>query len=122
MTNQWREQREAIVKQHVDAENAHDLEGVIKTFHATARYDVPAMGPAGQADDSEAVHALMSSVFAGFPDWHVETGPLYHGDTTVFTEFRMTGTHQGVFAGIPPTGRRMDVRIGALFEFEEDRL
>ena len=34
----------------------------------------------------------------------------------------MTGTHQGEFAGIPPTGRPIDVRLACIFEFEDDRL
>ncbi len=83
---------------------------------------MPAMGPAGQADGAQAVHDLMAGLFVAFPDWDAELGPLRHADDAVFLEVRTTGTQQGEFAGIPPTGRRMDVRVAAIFEFEEDRL
>ena len=116
-----RARREASVKQHAEAENRHDVEATVGTFHRP-RYDVPAMGPAGQANGADAVRDLFSGMWRGFPDWHVELGPLLHADNAVFVEVQMTGTHQGDFAGIPPTGRRMDVRVACLFEFEEDRL
>lgn len=116
-----RARREAVITQHVDAENAHDPAGVVATFH-TPRYDVPAMGPPGQAHGAQAVQDLIGSLFVGFPDWHAEPGPLRHVEDAVFVEVRMTGTHQGEFAGIPPTGRPIDVRVGCLFEFADDRL
>lgn len=80
------------------------------------------MGPAGQAHDASAVRELFSGLSRGFPDWHIEPGPLLHADTAVFVEVQMTGTHHGEFAGIPPSGRRMDVRVACLFEFDEDQL
>src|SRR5579885_3595011 len=117
-----RNRREAVVRAHMDAENGHDPAGTVQTFHAP-RYDVPAMGELGQATGATAVHDLIASLFAGFPDWHAElTTPLLHADDAVFAEVRMTGTHRGEFAGIPPTGKRMDVRVATLFEFDEDRL
>jgi len=34
----------------------------------------------------------------------------------------MTGTRQGPWAGWDATGRKMDVKVACVFEFEEDRL
>ncbi len=117
-----RTRREAIVRAHMDAENRHDPAGTVQTFHAP-RYDVPAMGELGQAKGGQAVHDLIGSLFAGFPDWHAElTTPLLHAESAIFAEVRMTGTQRGEFAGIPPTGKPIDVRVATLFEFDEDRL
>jgi steroid delta-isomerase-like uncharacterized protein len=116
-----RARREAVIRDHVAAENRHDPAGVAASF-ARPCYDVPAMGPAGQAVGAEAVQALLGGIWAAFPDWQAEPGPLHHADDAVFVEVRMAGTQQGPFAGLPPSGRRMDVRVGCLFEFEEDRL
>src|SRR5581483_1680989 len=117
-----RTRREAVVRASMKAENRHDPAGTVETFHEP-RYDVPAMGELGQARGGQAVHDLIASLFAGFPDWHAELNtPLMHTDSGIFAEVRMTGTHQGDFAGIPPTGKSMDVRVATLFEFEDDRL
>ena len=47
-TTTLRQAREATVREHVDAENRHDPDATVATFSASrARYDIPAMGPAG---------------------------------------------------------------------------
>jgi steroid delta-isomerase-like uncharacterized protein len=114
-----RARREAIIREHVAAENRHDTDGVVATFQRP-RYDVV---PLGQPHDGpDAVRELLAGLFQAFPDFHVEAGPMFHADDAVFTEALMTGTHQAEWAGIPATGRRMDVRVGCLFEFEADGL
>ena len=112
-----RERREAIVLEHVEAENRHDVEATIATFHRP-RYEVN-----GEPSDGEAaVRELLQGMMDGFPDFHAETTKMHHADEAVIGEARITGTHNGTFAGIPSTGRRIDVPMAAIFEFEEDRL
>jgi steroid delta-isomerase-like uncharacterized protein len=112
-----RERRQAIVLEHVEAENRHDVEATIATFHRP-RYEVNGVETDGEA----AVRELLQGLIDGFPDFHAEVGKLHHADEAVFGEARVTGTHSGEFNGIPPTGKPVDVRIGTLFEFDADRL
>jgi len=112
-----RQRREEIVTQHADAENRHDVEATIATFHHP-RYEVN-----GQLSDGEsAVRELLLGLMRGFPDIHVEIGKLRHADDAVVVEALMTGTHDGEWAGVPPTGRRVEVPIAAIFEFDGDKL
>jgi steroid delta-isomerase-like uncharacterized protein len=112
-----RERREAIVAEHLAAENRHDVEAAIATFHR-ARYEVN-----GETSDGEsAVRDLLHELMTGFPDFHATSGKLHHADDAVIGEGRATGTHEGTFAGIPATGRRVEYPLVAIFEFEEDRL
>ena len=118
-----RQRREATVREHINAENDHDPDRTVATFSSyRASYDVPAFGEAGQPADANAVRAMWVGLITAFPDIHIEPGPLYHGDNHIFVEIRMTGTHQGDFAGIPATGRSFDARMALLYEFEEDQL
>jgi steroid delta-isomerase-like uncharacterized protein len=112
-----RQRREAIVNQHADAENRHDVEATIATFHRL-RYEVN-----GQpSDGAEAVRELLQGLMDGFPDFHIDMGKMRHADDAVFGEGLITGTHDGEFAGIPPTGRRVEFPVVAIFEFDGDRL
>jgi steroid delta-isomerase-like uncharacterized protein len=112
-----RQRREAIVNQHAEAENRHDIEATIATFHHP-RYEMN-----GDPSDGEAaVRELLQGMMNGLPDLHAEIGKMRHADDAVIIEGLITGTHDGEWAGIPPTGRRIEVPAAAIFEFDEDRL
>ena len=111
------QRREAVVREHVAAENRQDVEATIETFDRP-RYEVN-----GESHDGEsAVRDLLQGMMGGFPDFHAEVEKVYHAENVVIGEARITGTHSGPFAGIPPTGRRVNYTMAAFFEFEEDRL
>ena len=52
-----RARRSEIVKQHIDAENRHDPDGVVASFDRPC-YDIPSLGDAGQVNGPEAVREL----------------------------------------------------------------
>lgn len=118
-TMMLRQRREAIVQEHMDAENRHDVDATLATFHRPC-YDVVPVNE--MHDGSDSVRDLWDGIFSALPDWHCEPGPMFHADDAVFVEVRMTGTQMGEWQGIPATGRPIDVRVGCLFEFEDDRL
>jgi steroid delta-isomerase-like uncharacterized protein len=114
-----RDRREALVRAHVDAENRHDVEGVIATFHHPC-YDVVPLGELN--DGAPAVHDFLAGVIGGFSDFAVQIPTYHHAERAVIVEGNFTGTHDGPWGGLPPSGRRIDVRFSAVFDFEEDRL
>jgi len=73
-------------------------------------------------DGESAVRELLHDLMTGFPDFHATSAKLHHADDAVIGEGRVTGTHEGPFAGVPPTGRRVAYPLVAIFEFEGDRL
>jgi steroid delta-isomerase-like uncharacterized protein len=112
-----REAREAIVLEHIAAENRHDIDGVLATFHHP-HYEVN-----GETyDGTPAVRTLLGSLLAAFPDLHIEPLATRHADSAVIGEGRMTGTHRGAFVGVAPTGRQIDLPVIGVFDFEVDRL
>jgi len=120
---QVRAARERVVRAHVDAENRHDPDSTVATFsRAKASYDIPAFGEGGQVPDHDAVRELFVGMFSVFPDFHVVSGPLLHGDDHVMVEVRLSGTQHADWAGIPSTGRSFDTRVAVLFEFEGEEL
>jgi ketosteroid isomerase-like protein len=89
-TTTQRGRREAVVRDHVAAENAGDVGATLTTFHRP-RYNVLPMGVV--SDGEEAVRQLVGGLINAFPDFHFEIGKLHHADDAVIVEGVMTGTH-----------------------------
>ena len=109
--------REATVLAHLGAENRHDIPATMATFKpGAARTELP-----GEvADGHDAVAATYLELFTALPDMHfdIEDDSLCHHGDRVICETRVHGTHQGPFRGLPPTGRRVDLPVVAIFEFD----
>ncbi|OBB89331.1 hypothetical protein A5760_01980 [Mycobacterium colombiense] len=116
-TTSIRQRREAIVNQHVEAENRHDVEAAIATFHHP-RYELNGVPSEGKAAVGELLQGLMHSM----SDFHAKTVRLRHMDDGVLVEGFIIGTHDGEWAGIPPSGNRLNFPLVGIFEFDGDRL
>ena len=46
-------------------------------------------------------------LFGGFPDWHETLKDIIAEGDKVWHRFEVTGTHQGEFMGVAPTGKRV---------------
>src|SRR3712207_9533382 len=72
-----RRTRQEILDAHAAAESAHDLDGVLATFHHP-RYEIV---PTGEVfDGEEAVRGYHAENFTGLPDFRVEPIAAHHGD------------------------------------------
>jgi predicted ester cyclase len=57
---------------------------------------------------SEIAKRLFDDFRAAFPDWREDIVQLVAEGDTVVGRFKCSGTHEGEFMGLPPTGRRFD--------------
>jgi len=63
--------------------------------------------PEGELHGREAFEAYLREVRSAFPDWHVVADDMLAGDGIVMKEWTVTGTHNGEYKGVPPTGREI---------------
>ncbi len=102
------EENKAVVARLVEEVlNEHNPAAAEEFFAADFVEHVPAPG---QEQGLEGIKRWLADVyFPAFPDahWTVEE-QIAEGDR-VLTRFTWRGTHQGEFAGIPPTGKRVTV-------------
>jgi predicted ester cyclase len=99
-----RARREAVVKAHFQAETVdHDATAAI-------------------VDGAAAVEEFLTQLFNAFPDLWLRQRALYHADNAVTVECRFGGTYGGVWAGVAPTGRSVDVESALIFPFEGTNL
>jgi steroid delta-isomerase-like uncharacterized protein len=114
-----RRKRESIVREHMDSENRHEFDATMETFHHP-RYELIATGDV--YDGAEEVARYFEETRRAFPDQRNELLALHHADDAVLVEAVVRGTHNGPLRSLPPTGRAFELRILAMFVFEEDRL
>ncbi len=96
-----------LVRRFVDEViNARDLAAVDRfvPLDFVEHVPLPGQGP-GRAGLRFAIGMLLEA----FPDLHWRTDEQVAEGDTVVTRFTWTGTHRGVFLGVPPTGRRVEV-------------
>jgi steroid delta-isomerase-like uncharacterized protein len=118
-TAAMRRKRESIVREHMDSENRHEFDATLDTFHHP-RYEL--IGTGEVYDGPEEVTRYYEDTRRAFPDQRNELLALHHADDAVLVEAVVRGTHNGPLRSLPPTGRRFELRILAMFVFEDDKL
>ena len=99
--------------------SAHDLDEVMKNIaddfveHETA----PGLEPT-----REGVRQLFTMLIAAFPDLEIQVEDLLPSGDNVVARVLMKGTNEGEFMGMPPTGKRVEVKMIDVVRFGEDGL
>jgi predicted ester cyclase len=107
--------RERIVREHMEAENALEMDRALETF-AHPRYEI--IGTGEVYDGPEEVARYYRDSRAAFPDQRNELISLRHAGDAVIVEFWLLGTHKGRLGRLEPTGREFKCRMAAFFMFE----
>ena len=110
-----RQVRERIVREHMEAENALEMDRALQTF-THPRYEIMSTGRV--YDGAEEVDRYYRESREAFPDQRNELISLRHADDAVIVEFWLLGTHKGPFGRLEPTGREFKCQMMALFIFE----
>jgi ketosteroid isomerase-like protein len=103
-----------------DAMNNKDFE----TIRSHLDPDFVYIGP----DDQEArgIEAGLQAGWVdhseGFPDVRIEVKDVYVAGDTVTTEFHFSGTHRGTWAGVAPTGKRVEGDVCNVMQFRNGKL
>jgi steroid delta-isomerase-like uncharacterized protein len=110
-----------LVHEHIRFENQHDLEGIMETFGATARYDDEPWN--AHYNGRTEVHAFYEGLLGALPGLRIEVQHQHVGDTTVVLEVIIRGQHLGPWRGLPATGRQIELPLCGIFTFDDkDRL
>ena len=92
-----------------DSQLAKELISPEAVFHVPGRAE-PMRGPEGYL-------AIIGMMRSGFPDVQWALDELILDEDKVAARFTMTGTHHGVFFGVPPTGKPIRVKAINIYHF-----
>lgn len=77
--------------------------------------------PPGIPPGRDAPKAYTTMFRSAFPDLKATVQEMLQDGNKVITRSRWTGTHQGEFMGIPPTGRSFDIGAIDIVEFRDGK-
>jgi len=98
-----------LMGEYVAAWNSHDADRLASLFVKYGSYGE--FGLSTVMLGREEVRRYLTATFAALPDLAITPigEPLSSGER-LFSRWLMTATHQGEFAGLPPTGKRLELR------------
>jgi steroid delta-isomerase-like uncharacterized protein len=113
------EQNKAIVRRYQDIYNSNNLDTLVEVLAPTFRPHNLLPGVPATLEGYKGIHLM---TVAAFPDFHVAIEDLLGEGDKVVIRFRMTGTHQGDFMGIPATGVKINVTGISIFRLADGKI
>ena len=116
-----------VVKEWIDAANAHDVKQIVSTLHPKFEYELEYSTVKGKGGAEEGWKLF----FDAFTDFHYETELTIDKDDYVVLKLRMTGIHTGPFRfvgtnslekPIEPNNRAIDIPTCAIFKIEDGKI
>jgi steroid delta-isomerase-like uncharacterized protein len=77
--------------------------------------------PAGSPQGPEGARQFAQVYLTGFPDTHIDFHEIVAEGNTLVLRWTATGTHSGDLAGIPPTGKKMNLPGLTLWRFQDGK-
>ncbi len=96
----------AMFRRFLDAANTHDAELISKTIDEFVAPDALIRTPLPiEATGAQLLKEVFARLVRAFPDLHVTIEDLIAEGDKVVSRNSVTGTHQGEYMGLPPTGK-----------------
>ena len=101
----------ATVRRFQDAANTGGAEVISKRIDELVEPDVLIHMPLPiQATGAQALKQVWAMLLRGLPDLHVAVEDVIAEGDKVVSRNTVTGTHQGEYRGLPPTGKSVTTR------------
>jgi hypothetical protein len=121
-TDQVTSNRATLVRFH-DAVNSGDAELIAKTIDEVVDPDVRIGTPLPiDATGAQALKQVWATLLRAYPDLHVTVEDVIAEADKLVCRNVVTGTHQGEYLGLPPTGRSVTYNEIFIFRFEGGRI
>lgn len=99
--------------------NAGNIDAAVESFAENCVDHDPAPD---QGEGREGFREFFTALTTAFPDAQIEPAHLVADEEHVCVAYTLSGTHQGEFQGISPTGNRIEVRGIQIGRFEDGKI
>jgi steroid delta-isomerase-like uncharacterized protein len=110
-----------LVRAHVDCENSHDFDGILKTFGTAVAYEDQAWRE--RYPGSDGIRTYYQEFLQACDDLRIDVHEEHVCVDTIVLEVTISGTHTGSWHGLLATGRRFKIPLCGVYTFDDhDRL
>jgi steroid delta-isomerase-like uncharacterized protein len=105
--------------------NAHDIDGFAALFsdnYVNHQVSAAAPPPSANATAKQGTVTFFKARLTGLPDLKVSTEVMVADKDHVAASFLYTGTHQGVYFGVAPTGRSLRFTSCDIFRVQDNQI
>jgi predicted ester cyclase len=103
-------------QRHSIAEDRRNIDGLISTLAPACVYEI--VGTGLRWDGHEGARVFYTELFSAFPDNAFGLTDIVIGPQGVFEAVVLEATHQGPFAGLQPSGRKVRLELAILFPWD----
>ena len=101
---------------HSIAEDRRDIDGLLATLSEDCVYEIVPTGQRWAGHDG--ARAFYTELFAAFPDNAFALSEIVIGPQGVFEVATLSGTNEGPWAGVPPSGLAVSLEVLILFPWD----
>jgi steroid delta-isomerase-like uncharacterized protein len=113
-------QHAALLHRHLEAENAHDLDGTLATLHPDCLFEDHATGQVWRGRDGAAAHYRQWwTTFDVTVSRVANQSAGWISDATYVAEATWTGSHIGEFLGVQPSGKAITQPFVVVVSFKD---
>ncbi len=112
------EHKELVIRYIEEVWNQGDTDALEKLTNSTFLYHLSDQMPR----DLEMMKSFLESMRTAFPDWRVEIKDISADNSNVTVRWEGKVTNNGVFLGIPPTGKQVKVCGINIYLIENGRI
>jgi steroid delta-isomerase-like uncharacterized protein len=109
----------ALVRRYQAIYNSNHLDALSEVLAPNFQPHTMAPGVPASLEGYKAFH---QGTLASYPDFHVAVEDLFGDGDKVVMRFTITGTHEGDFLGIPPTGKKINVSGISIFRLANGQI
>jgi steroid delta-isomerase-like uncharacterized protein len=111
------ERCQQVVRELVDAWNAHDIDRVLSLY--AAEFEETDVAIAGVQKGREAIRRIMRRYLLAFPDLVITAEDVIIQNNCVALSWTLAGHHRGILLNIPATGRLIQVRGVSIMHIDD---
>lgn len=107
--------RQELVMRDIEIWNTGDTGPIDEIYAADATY----VDPMGEVHDPESYAEYIQAIRTAFPDFHVEVQEFSETDDGVAVRYTFSGTMEGPYRGLEPTGQSFELHGIAWYHTED---